>query len=305
MSKKSFKLNFVKRKNLGEVVFDLFKYIFIIGFCVFVLYPIVLVISVSFSDELAVQLNGYKIIPQQFSLDTYRYLFKNAEWLSHAYGVSFFVTILGTLCSIIVTSMLAYAISLKDLKYANRIALYCFITMIVSSGIVPWYITATRYYKLTNNIFALILPYLVNPWLLFLLRNFFKSIPSALREAGKIDGAGDFKIFIRIILPLAVPGIATVSLFYALAFWNDWWLSLMFITKKELYPLQYQLYSIMSDVMFLASSQASVAQNADISLPLETVKMATTVVTIGPIILVYPFVQKYFVKGLTIGSIKG
>ena len=291
--------------SIGEIVFDVFKYLFIITFCIFVLYPILLVISVSFSDELSVQLNGYKLIPQKFSFDTYKYLFEASNWIFSAYSVSFFVTIVGTLCCITATAMLAYAISVKNIKYGRQIAMYCFITMIISSGMVPWYITLTKYYKLGNKIFALILPYLINPWLLFLLRNFFKTIPSELRESGKIDGASDFKIFIKIILPLSVPGLATVSLFYALAFWNDWWLSLMFISKRSLYPLQYHLYSIISDVMFLASSQAARAQSADIKVPLETVKMATTEITIGPIILVYPFVQKYFVKGLLVGSIKG
>ena len=149
----------------------------------------------------------------------------------------------------------------------------------------------------------MIIPYLVNPWYVFLLRNYFESIPDSMSESARIDGAGTVTIFARIILPLSTPILATVSLFIALVYWNDWWLALLFIKKSSLYPLQFQLFKILSNVTFLSSGRAN--HVSSIKLPLETIKMATTIITIGPIIFLYPFIQKYFTKGIMIGAVKG
>ena len=176
--------------------------------------------------------------------------------------------------------------------------------MIFQAGLVPWYLLLQKYFNLGNTYWAMILPYLLNPFYMFLMRNFFFGIPDSLSESAKIDGATNFIIFSRIILPLSKPVLATVGLFTALRYWNDWWLPLMFVDKPDMFTLQYQLRMIISNALFLSSSE-SLNLSHNIQMPQETIKMATTFVTIGPIILLYPFVQKYFVKGVLVGSIKG
>lgn len=291
------------RQTLGDKTFTLFTHIILGIGTLLTLYPLVLALAVSVSTDVDVQRDGYALIPQHFSLDTYAYILKG-NWIGRSYTVTFFVAIVGTILSLIVTSMLAYALSVKTVKYRNALSLFCYFTMIFSAGLVPWYIIVTRYYKLVDSVWALIIPYLVNPFYMFLMRNYFQSIPESLSESAKIDGAGEIDIFTRIILPLSGPIIATVSLFISLAYWNDWWLNLLLVTDTKLYTLQYQLFQILSNALFFNSS-ASKGITANVKVPTETIKMATTVVTIGPIIFLYPFLQRYFVKGIMIGAVKG
>jgi putative aldouronate transport system permease protein len=275
-------------------------YAVMIFFTIVCLYPLLLTVMISFSDELMVNKYGYSLIPKKLSLDTYSYLWeKNSQEIFHAYIVTFAVTISGTLLSIFVSSMLAYTMSQNHARYRNVISFYCYFTVIFSAGIVPWYIVCVNILNITNKFHGLVLPYLVNVWNLFLLRNYFQSIPVSISESAKIDGANDFAIYYRLIMPMSKTAILTVGLFYALQYWNDWWLSIMLITKRDLFPLQYYLFNILS------SAQAASESSIRIAVPKNTVKMAVTVITIGPIILLYPIVQKYFVKGIIIGAIKG
>ena len=293
------------RLRKADAVFMTIVYGFLILAIFFCLYPLVLTVVTSFADEKMVAQNGFKIIPDKWSLDTYSWLFKNGfDWVVTGYRVSITQTIFGTIGSVAVMTMFAFVTSVKTFKHRHKFSFFCYFTMLFQAGVMPWYLFCTRYYGIQNSMLGLVLPYLVSPFLVVLLRTFFMEVPSEIQEAATIDGASPFRIFIRIIFPLARPGIATVTLYAALAYWNDMYLALYLMTKDTYYPLQYRLYSILSNVQFLASAQ-SAGIGDRIPLPSETVKMALTCVTIGPIIFLYPFVQRFFVKGIMSGAVKG
>ena len=275
------------------------SYLAIISVLMFL--PFLIILSVSFSTEGSINVHGYGLWPKEFSLDAYRFIFKTGT-VAQAYSVSIFVTAVGTSIAVLITSMIGYAISRENLKYRNLIAMLFYFSMLFNGGLVPWYITITKL-GLKNSIWALILPMCFAPWNMLLIRNFFQTLPPALVESAKLDGAREMTIFLKIILPISLPGLATITLFYMLGYWNDWWLALNFIDDAKLFPLQYLLRKVLSNVIFAASGM-----NTQIStglIPAETVKMATCIVTIGPIVFVYPFIQKYFIKGLTVGAVKG
>lgn len=273
-----------------------------IAFCAFTTIPFILTVIVSISGESSVFKNGYSLFPETFSLDAYRLIFSGSEvW--NSYLVSILVTTIGTAVGLLLSAMLANAMSQSKVKYRNVIAFIIFFTMIFNAGLVPWYIFVTKYLHLKDTLAALILPMLINPFHVFLIRNYFKSLPPALMESAEIEGAGPFYTFTRIMIPLSAPIIATVALFYALAYWNDWGLALWLIDSRELYPLQFILFKVQSMINYM-SSQGSMISGSQ-TLPSETAKMAMVLVTIGPIILVYPFIQQYFVKGIMIGAVKG
>ena len=280
-------------------------YVFLGFFAFICLYPLVLTLSVSLSSEREVALHGYNIFPQGFTLNTYIYMFAHSgAKILKSYGVTIFVTVAGTLGALFITSMISFALSIKSLRYRNVIAFLCNFTIIFSAGLIPWYIACVRYYNLKNSILALILPSIFSVWYMFMLRTYFSHIPVSLYEAAKIDGANYFEIYYKIALPLCKTGILTIGMMYALQYWNDWWLSLMFITDKNLFPLQYYLYNILSNVNAISSGLVPSGAAANITLPAETVKMAVTVITIGPIIFLYPFVQRFFIKGIMEGAVK-
>ncbi|MEG2021964.1 MAG: carbohydrate ABC transporter permease, partial [Oscillospiraceae bacterium] len=267
-------------------------------------YPLLLVVSVSLSSEQSVLSNGYSIFPQDFTFDTYKYIFSNSgEKLIRSYAITICVTVFGTLASLFITSMIAFAISIKTLKYRNVIAFICNFTIVFSAGLIPWYMVCVNVLHLKNSLLALVLPSLFSVWNMFLMRTYFSNISPSLYEAATLDGANYFKIFWRIAVPLSKTALLTVGLMYALQYWNDWWNALMFIDKKDLFPLQYYLYNILSNVNAISSGRIPAGATA-VKLPAETVKMAVTIITIGPIIFLYPFVQKYFVKGIMTGAVK-
>ncbi len=273
-------------------------------FSLFCLFPFLLVISSSFTDEVYILKYGYKLLPGKVSLEAYR-LILGTNVIYDAYLVTIFITIAGTALSMLFTSALAYAISVKSVKYRNGIAFYVYFTMLFNGGLVPTYILISKYLQMKDNLWVLILPALISPWYMFLMRNFFKSIPDSLAESAKIDGANDIYILLRIILPLSLPAIATISLFYALGYWNEWFKALLYIEKPRLYPLQYIIMYILRNVDFASSIAPEAGISSKMLVPAYSTRMATTVVTIGPIIFIYPFIQKYFIKGLTVGAIKG
>ena len=249
--------------------------------------------------------DGFRLIPREFTLDTYTYIFAHSgARILKSYGITTFITVAGTLTSMLVTCMIAYAISLREMKYRNVIAFICNFTSIFSAGLVPWYVVCVNWYGLRNNILGMILPPLFGVWNMFLMRTYFKAISPSLYDAAKIDGAGHWTIFFRIALPLSTTALLTVGMMYALTYWNDWWHALMFIDNRELYPLQYYLYSIISNVNAVSSGRIPSGAAANIRLPAETVKMAVTIITIGPILFLYPFIQRYFVQGIMMGAVK-
>lgn len=292
------------KKSLSDRLLTWFSYLFIAAFSILCLYPLLLVLSVSFSDETEVLTNGYSLIPKIFSLETYRYIFSSSgAKILRSYGVTIFVTVAGTLLSLFVTSMISFAISIKTLKYRNIIAFLCNFTIVFSAGLIPWYMVCVNILGLKNSILALLLPNMFSVWNMFLMRTYFSNISPSLYEAARIDGAGYFTIFLKIGAPLCKTALLTIGLMYALQYWNDWWNALMFIDKKNLFPLQYFLYNILSNVNAISSGRVPAGATA-VKLPAETVKMAVTMITIGPIIFLYPFVQRYFVKGIMTGAVK-
>ena len=295
-----------KRKTTqAEWSLTIVSYAVVTVFAAFCLIPFIMLIMASITDETAIMVEGYRLIPSKFSFNAYELILQTGR-IPDAYKVSIFVTIVGTTIAMLITSMCAYGVSVQRLKYRNRLSFLIYFTMLFNGGLVPSYMLITRYLNLSNNIWVLIIPGLCSPWNLFLLRNFFKQIPPALSESAKIDGASEIRTLFSIILPISLPAIASVSLFYALAFWNEWFRALLYITNKSMYPLQYLVREIMRniDVMNEIAAQVNVVTTGYV-IPSYSARMATAVVTIGPIILLYPFVQKYFVKGLMVGSVKG
>lgn len=267
-------------------------------------YSFFLIIASSFTSESYIIRNGYVLWPKDFSLAAYGLVFRNPMKILRAYGITIFVTVTGTVLSVFINAMAGYVLQREDFKWRNIFSFYFFFTTLFSGGLVPWYILCVKTLHLKNSIWALIVPTLVSVWNIILVKGFMKGIPGEITESAKMDGAGDFRIFVQLILPLSKPVVATIGLFTALAYWNDWYMCMLFIDKSELMNLQYLLYQLMGSVKALRSiaSQTSVAVS---SMPVESTKMALTIVATGPIILVYPFVQKYFVKGITLGSVKG
>lgn len=278
-------------------------YLFLVVFSVFCAVPMLLIVMVSVTDEASIIKFGYSLIPAEFSVEAYKIVFRRGSSVLRSYTVTAFVTFVGTLLAVAITAMAAYTLANKHVKYRNGMAMFVFFTMLFHSGLVPWYVMC-RNLGLTDNVLALIIPSLLfNPFNLFLVRNFMKGIPDSLMDSAKIDGASDFRIAFAIFFPLSTPVLAAVSLFYALGYWNDWFNAIMLVDDKRLYPLQYLLLKL-RELQTLAELQMA-GMGSDFAVPGESLKMATAIVTIGPIVFFYPFLQRYFVKGLIIGSIKG
>ena len=272
------------------------------------LLPIILIIIASFTDETTLLRDGYTFLPKKLSTDAYYYMIKQGTTIVRAYGVSFLVTIVGTLGSVILTTMLAYPMSRKSFKYRNALAFFVFFTMLFNGGIVPSYIMWTKFFHIKNTIWALLLPnYLVTAFNVILVKNFYSNnVPDALVEAEQIDGAGELKIFNKIMFPLARPVVATISLFTGLCYWNDWINGLYYVDNEKLYSIQLLLIKIMNNIQSLkANSSAAMLGTGAVDLPGTSVRMAMAFIGILPILLIYPFVQKYLVEGVVIGAVKG
>ncbi|MDY3919248.1 MAG: carbohydrate ABC transporter permease [Candidatus Limivivens sp.] len=272
------------------------------------LLPILLIVIASFTDESALIRNGYSYLPEKWSFDAYYYMIKQGAVIVRAYGVSFLVTVVGTVSSVLLTTMLAYPMSRKAFRYRNALTFFVFFTMLFNGGIVPSYIMWTRFFHIKNTIWALLLPnYLVTAFNVILVKNYYSnSIPDSLIEAAQIDGAGEFTIFSKIMLPLAVPTVATISLFTGLCYWNDWTNGLYYVDNEKYYSIQLLLIKIMNNIQALKSnSNAALLGTGKVELPGTSVRMAMAFIGILPILLVYPFVQKYLVKGVVVGAVKG
>lgn len=269
--------------------------------------PFVLLFTSSITDNNAIVRDGYSFFPSELSFDAYEYLWKNSDTILHAYGITILVMVVGTATSLVITSLLAYPLSRKDLPGGKALAFIVFFTLLFNGGLVPTYMVYTKMLELQNTIWAQMIPWLLmNGFNVLLMRAFFtNTIPTAVIESASIDGASEFKIYYRIILPLSLPILATIGLFQALAFWNDWNNGLIFINDPNLLNLQNVLNRIMSNIEFLSMNSSMGATDALAILPKETFRMAIAVVAIIPILIAYPFFQKYFVKGMMIGAVKG
>jgi len=294
-------------KSRGEKNFSIFSEISVIILVIISLAPFILITVASFTKESALVKYGYSFFPKVISFDAYTYLMKEIGTIVKAYGISIFVTVVGTAISIIITAMLAYPLSRRDFKYGKLISFIVLFTMLFSGGVAPSYIMWTRVFHVKDTIFALILPnYLMNAFNVFLMRNYYSNnIPSSLIESAQMDGAGELKIFFKIIFPLSIPAIATIGIFTGLAYWNDWINALYYITKPNLYSIQNLLVTTMNNIQFLQSGNASAVGNVAVQFPSNGIRMALAVIGVLPIIIIFPFMQKYFIKGVVVGAVKG
>ncbi|MDT8718560.1 carbohydrate ABC transporter permease [Clostridium sp. 19966] len=264
-----------------------------------------MVISGSFTSEDSIAKYGFRIIPKELSLSAYKMALKDPSAIFRAYGVTISLTVLGTILGVFITAMTAYVLTRKDFEWRNKFSFYFYFTTLFSGGLVPWYVLMVKYLHLKDSYLALLLPPLLNVFNILVMKSFMSGIPDAISESAKIDGAGDFTIFIKLILPLAKPALATVGLFTALNYWNDWYDSMLFIQNQNLYSLQYFLYKIVNNIDAYKNLISKTGTNIHMDLPSESFKMALTVIVTGPIILLYPFVQRFFVQGITVGAVKG
>lgn len=295
-----------KKISKADVGFGLFAYTILIFLSLCCLIPFLFIISGAFSSEQSILEHGFSLIPIEYSLEAFRAVFAVPENIVNAYGVTIFITIVGTVVGIFFSSMAAYVLQRKEFRPRTFFSFFFYFTTIFNGGIVPWYILMIRYFNMKNNIMALILPNLFNVFYIIIIRSFISnSIPDSITESAKIDGAGEFHIFVKMILPLSKPILATMGLFTALNYWNDWFNAMLFVDEQKLIPLQYYLYRMLSQISMLRNLIAKVPQLAAVTPPEESFKMAMTLVTIGPILLLYPFVQRFFVSGIMIGAVKG
>lgn len=271
-----------------------------------VLYPFLLVLAVSLSNEKDIIREGYSLIPKTVDISAYKYVFSNPGAILNAYKITAVFSAVYMVLSVFLMACLGYFLSKRDIKGKRAISLIVYFTTLFSGGLVPTYILNTQYLHLDDTIWIYILPGLISPWYVFMIRTFFQDIPYELTEAAYLDGADEYMIFFRIILPLSKPVIAAVALFMFLAKWNDWYTAMLYISKDELVSLQYFLQRIMENIRVLQENSMNMSFDISVEdIPSETARMAMAIVVAGPALLIFPFFQKYFVKGLTVGSVKG
>ncbi len=292
------------RKGRAAITFNILGYSFVGLTALICLLPFIFMISGSFSSEKEILLHGYSLLPREFTLEAYSTVFRFPEKIIRAYGVSVFITAVGTGIGLFILTMAAYVMSRQDFKYRNVLSFFFYFTTLFNGGMVSTYIFYIQYLHLKDSILSLILPGMLSVFNMLIMRSFITAVPSALIESAKIDGAPEFTIFIKIIMPLLKSGLATIGLFMALHYWNDWYNAMLYLNSEEKYPLQYMLYDLLNQAQSLARIAAQSGVPMD-NLPTNTLKLAMAVVATGPIVLLYPFVQKYFVKGIAVGSVKG
>ncbi len=287
-----------------EKVTKVVGYVFVTFYALCCVIPFLIILSTSFTSESVIRSVGVQIIPKEFTLESYKMVIKSAN-IFKSYILTIGLTVVGTFVGLFIISMTGYALQRKDFEFRNIISFYIYFTSLFSAGLAPYYLLMTQTYHLKDNYLAVLLPLLMSPWLIILMKNFVKAIPHEITESGKIDGAGDVRIFVSLVLPMLKPALATIGLFLAIGYWNEWYQSSLFLSSKvEVKPLQYTLYEIVNKTDALRNSVAG--QYVSITdIPTEGVKMANAVLATGPIVLVYPFVQKYFISGITVGTVKG
>ncbi len=295
-------------KTKEERVFQAVSHILMAAVSIACILPFVLLAVSSFTDNNTIIRNGYSLFPEKWSLDAYAYLLKRSDQIFRAYGITVLVTLIGTCGNLILTTMISYPLSRTDLPGRRAITFIVFFTMLFSGGLVPTYLMYTTYFGIKNTLAGLIVPLLLlNAYFVMIMKTFFQSsIPRAIIESAQIDGASEMRIFLKIILPMGKPIIATVCLFSGIAYWNDWYNGMIYVTDSKLFSIQQLLNRMMSDIQFLQSNtEMSGAADYISKIPGMTVRMAIAVVGILPILVIYPFVQNNFVKGIAIGAVKG
>lgn len=289
-------------KIKAEKGFSAMAYVFVGLLTIVAFLPFWLVVINSFASEANIARNGYQIWPKEVSLDAYTYVFRGNQ-VYRSYQNTLAIVFIGAPLAVIISCMYAYVLSHKKIKYGRHLSFMTYFTMIMGSSLVGFYILVTNWLGMKDNLWALILPRLINPFYIFIMVASYRTVPYEIYESAELDGANDFQTFLRIVWPITIPSVATVFLFYTLLYWNDWWLALLFIDNYKLHPLQMMIRSLISSIT--ASSYLAAENLTDVAIPTNAVKMAVVCVTVGPIILVYPFVQKYFISGITVGAVKG
>ena len=292
-----------KKMSLGRIILN----IALIAMSLTYILPLVLMISNSVSTEMAIIKNGYTLIPSEFSLSAYKSIFQNPYQILQSYKVTIIFSIVGTILATIVQSLMAYPLSRPNFTAKKFLSIYLLITMLFSGGLVPHYLLNTKYLHLNDTMLIYILPYLTSVWNVLVFKTFFAGLPNGLVEAGKIDGASELVIFFKIVFPLSTPVFASIGFMTLIARWNDWNTSLLYIRDTKLYSLQYLLQRILREAEYVKSIQTTGASDliSSDSLPTESMRYAMAVVAAGPMLIIFPFFQKYFAKGLTVGSVKG
>lgn len=293
------------RLDKSDYVLRGISYFTVTLFTVFCALPFIMIVSASFSSEGAIMREGFGLLPKEFTLDAYEYIFRAPRQIIGSYVVTILMTVCGTALGLFIIAMTGYALQRRDFPFRNWISFFIYFTTLFSAGLAPTYLWVARDLGLKGSYLAVFLQLLMTPWLIILMKNFARSMPYEIIESGKVDGAGDFRIFLQLALPMMKPALATLGLFLALGYWNEWYLSSLYLgSSVEFKPLQYHLYNIINTANALRNSVAG--SNVSITeLPSNTLKMASAVVATGPIVLLYPFVQKYFVSGITVGAVKG
>jgi len=289
--------------NRLPFTFNLIAYTYVMFLAVICLVPFWLMVAGSFTSDAAIIRDGYRFWPSEISFEAYKLVFQVPEMIFRSYGVTIFITTVGTFASLFITTMTAYVLHRKDFRSRNVFAFFFYFTTLFSGGLIPWYLLMLSL-GMRDSYFALLIPPLISVFNIIVMRTFFSSLPSEIGESGKVDGANDFIIYLKLYLPMAIPGIATIGLFTALVYWNDWYNAMLFINEGSMFPLQYQLFRIISR----ADYARLVAQRTGMrtaNVPTEALKLAMACVTIGPVVMFFPFIQKYFIRGLTIGAVKG
>lgn len=266
--------------------------------------PVLFIFSLSVTPETSLSEVGYRLIPKEIMFDAYTYIIKNPAQILNSYKISIIVTVIGTVAGLMFTTGIAYAMSRKDFKLGKHITRFVMFAMLFHGGLIPTYIVVTQVLHLGNTLWVLILTMLVSPWNIFLMKSFLSSIPTELLEASFIDGATEYQTYFKVVLPLAKPGLATVGLLILFSYWNDWYQAMLYIDNMDLVPLQLLLYKIISNIQFVLQNSFYLASEGG-SFPTIAARMATCVIAIAPMLLAFPFFQKYLAKGLTLGSVKG
>lgn len=273
------------------------------------LVPFLMILAASFSSETAISANGFSLLPQEFSMEAYKTVFREPNVVFKAYATTIVLTLVGTAVGLIVQTMTAYVLSRKDFEWRNGFSFFFYFTTLFSGGLVPTFVLYTQTLKLQDKYLALLLPLIFSVYNLLVMKSYISAVPESLIDAAKIDGCGEFRTLFQVVMPLIKPALATVGLFIALAYWNDWYNAMLYIKSSDKYPLQYFLYQQVNNIesykKLISNNSVSSAVVSAMSLPTQTLKMALTVVVTGPIILAFPLVQKYFVQGITIGAVKG
>lgn len=295
-----------KKNSLSNILLHLFFLLFSLLF----IFPLLLIVSMSFSAEKDIMQYGYSLIPKNFDLTAYRYVFANPKQVIDSYKITIFNSVVGTGLNMLVMSLIAYTLSHRNYPYRRILTYFVFFTALFSGGLIPQYILNTQVWRLGNSRWIYIFPSLANAFHIIIIRTFFQELPGSLTESAKIDGAGEFRIFFRIVLPLSKPVMATIALLTLLVKWNDWYTSLIYIRDAELYTLQYMLQRILREAEFINKISRNMPAGIDISqisgdMPTEGMRFAMCIVAAGPMLVVFPFFQKYFTRGLTIGAVKG